>query len=650
MKVIKSTAQNFILASVIGIILIYSSTSSAQEENQEKEKKHRVITEEVVVEAKLPRELPISTTSSIKGERIESLAYSNLSEVLSYTSGTFISSGLKNEFSIKIRGFESQRIALLYDGIPIYEPFFNSFDLKTITAEEVAAVKIVKGASSVLYGPNALGGVVDIITKRPSSPSFSLKTLYDSNNSLTISSSGAFRWKNVFFSGFGSFDRSEGFHWMENGKSTLRENSDYQRGNITGKAYFYPSQKSEVLLEAAYYSSEFGIPYATEYYSSRYWRFKNWNRFQFNLGGTFSLLEKGYLKLRGYYVRHGNILDSYKNSDMNELMWESTYKNHSYGAFLLGSFPYSSRNELKFSLNLRDDNVRTQDDRGLDWEEFEHRTISLGVENHFSLSAKWKLVAGASYDYLNKQSGDNKGSLNPVAGIKFNPTDFIDLHLTFSQKSRFPSMKSLYSSTAGNPNLKDEKGTNCEFGLRYEGLFLFTGAIFYNKMKDLINAVRLPDGHQTSFNIGKSRIVGFELELQKSIRWLNFSVNSTFLEGKNEDEDRPLDLLPKSQLNFVVDVFDRKRVKFTLWGLAVSGCEVRIFGDRVKVPGYFVLNASLSRSFANFAAFLRVENLLNRYYTPEPGFPMKARTIVLGLKFNSEPAGEKSKTAPRGRP
>lgn len=610
-----------------------SSTLVAQEEDQKEKEKQKIITEEIVVEAPLPKDLPLSTTSLIKREKIESLSPKDLSEVLSYTSGTFISSGSKNEFRIKIRGFESQRIVLLYDGIPIYEPFFNSFDLKTIPAEEVESIKVVKGASSVLYGPNALGGIINIITRRPNPPSFSLKTLYGSNDSFNITSSGAINWKNVFFSGFASFDKSDGFEWNKNGENTLRENSDYERRNITGKVYFYPNQKSEILLEAAYYWSEFGVPVATEYYFPRYWRFKSWNRFQLNLGGTFSLLKNGHFKFRSYYIRHDNILDAYTNASLNELMWESTYDNDSYGAFLLGTVPYLAQNELKFSLNYRDDNIRTQDDRGGEWEEFQHQTLSVGFENHFGLNPRLKLAAGVSLDYLRKYSGDNKASLNPILGLKFNPYDYMDIHLTLSQKSRFPSMRSLYSSRGGNPDLKDERGTSYEFGLRYERNFLLSVAIFYNKMKDLISAVRLPSGFQTNLNIGKAHIFGFELESQKAVSWMSFSANYTYLNARNEEEDRPLDLVPESQLNFVLDVTAKNKLQFTLWGLAVSSSEVKIFDDIVKIPGYFVLNATLSKSFSNFTIFLKGENLFNKYYVTEPGYPMKARTVSVGLKF-----------------
>ena len=57
-------------------------------------------------------------------------------------------------------------------------------------------------------------------------------------------------------------------------------------------------------------------------------------------------------------------------------------------------------NNLKFSLNFRDDRVRTQDDVGEMWEEFKHQTVSLGLERHFRLNSRWRLIAGASVNRL----------------------------------------------------------------------------------------------------------------------------------------------------------------------------------------------------------------------------------------------------------
>ncbi len=631
--------QRVVFSVVLGLLILISLFSPpdliAQEKEQEEKEKQKQITEEIVVEAKRPKDVPLSTTSIISKDKIEALQPRNLSDVLSYSSGTFVSAGAKNEFRLKIRGFEGQRIVLLYDGIPVYEPFFNSFDLKTITTEEIENIKVVKGASSVLYGPNAMGGIVNVITRRPVPPSFSLKTSYDSHNALNLASTGSLRWNKVFLSGFFSFDKSDGFKWNQDGSHASMDNSDYERANFTGKVYFYPNEKSEILFEVGYYTSEYGIPSATEYYRPRYWRFKDWDRWQFNLGGTFSFFKRGNLKVRGYYVRHFNVLDAYTGPDFNDLQWKSTYQNDSYGAFLLGSLPFASQNELKFSLNFRDDRVRTQDDVGEVWEEFKHQTVSLGLESHFRLNSRWRLIAGASLDHLRKFTGENKTSLNPIAGLKFNPSEYMDLHISVSQKSRFPSMRSLYSTQGGNPDLKHERGTSYELGFLYERDFLLSGAVFYNQIKDLIQSVRLLDGSRTNLNIGQAYIAGFEMEFSKAFRWMDLSVNYTYLDGVNEDEDRPLDLVPKSQLNFVMNVDGPRNTKFTLFGLYVSSAEVKIFEDIVRIPGYFVLSAVFSVRISNVDIFLKAENLLDNYYVTEPGYPMKARTLALGFRYNA---------------
>jgi len=77
-----------------------------------------------------------------------------------------------------------------------------------------------------------------------------------------------------------------------------------------------------------------------------------------------------------------------------------------------------------------------------------------------------------------------------------------------------------------------------------------------------------------------------------------------------------------------------------MWGLGVSASELRIVDKTVKVPAYFVLNATLSKEFSPFTVFLKAENLFNTFYVTEPGYPMKGRTIAAGLKFNLEPMKE----------
>src|SRR5690606_14646324 len=75
--------------------------------------------------------------------------------------------GSRNEGSIMVRGFNSLRTPVFYDGIPIYTPYDGTFDLSRFNTFDIEGISIEKGMVSVQYGPNTMGGAVNIISKKP---------------------------------------------------------------------------------------------------------------------------------------------------------------------------------------------------------------------------------------------------------------------------------------------------------------------------------------------------------------------------------------------------------------------------------------------------------------------------------------------------
>ena len=618
----------------------FSFFSFAEEEKPEKKEKTKevvlpMITESVTVEAKVPKDLPYATTSELQSAKFQLFEPKDLTDVLSFTSGTYVSGGAKNEWGVKLRGLGTNRITLLYDGIPVYEPYYNSFDVRSFPTDQVDEIKVVKGASSVLYGPNTMGGIVDVLSKRPETNQFTLRLDYGTRQTYGIYANGAVRGKNILFTGLASREASDGFNWVDNGETELRKNSYYKHANVGGKLYFYPGGNAEIMAEVNYYQAEYGIPTATAYYKQQYWRFKDWQRLMANLGGSFPLLDGGYVKARLYYVKYYNVLDAYKNDQFSARQWESTFDNFALGAFVLGMVPLGEKHRLQGSVTYRDDDVSTQSDVGKPWEKYEHKTLSLGLEDHFRLSEKVELMAGASLDRLNKQDGENKTTLNPILGVKFNPRDYVDLHLTLSQKSHFPSMKNLYAlpENGGNPNLRDEIGTNVEFGFTYDRDWYFSGAVFYNDIRDMIESRINVDFIKQNINIARAKIKGFELEVRKTLGLFSLAANYTFLDTKNEEINDRLDLIPASQLNASLRFYRADLFSLTLWGIYASDSIYHANSGVVTVDPYAVLNASLERGFGDFSVYVKLENLLNHAYWTEPGWPVKARTLTVGARF-----------------
>ena len=614
---------------VLLLLLLCLPILAAQEAAEEMP----IITEEIEIIGKAPDQRPVSSTSRIDREKIEKMLAKNLIDVLNYTTGTYLSVGRKYSWNLQIRGLESRKISLIYDGIPIWDPYFGSFDLKTFATEEIKSIEIIKGASSVLYGPNSMGGILHILTRRPQQSRLALSTLFGGNNTYYVGATGSLVRETWAFITSASYDASDGFDYEMDGNTELRDNSDYETLTVTSKFYYYPNASSELLAEINYFTSEYGMPGAVEYFNPKYWRFKDWDRLNANLGGTFNIGTKGQVKVRAFYSAYYNILDAYRSEDFAELKWESTYDNYAYGLFAIGSYKLTENNELKASISYKVDDVQTQDDTGEPWETYDHQTMSAGVEDHHTLSDQWFLVGGVSFDYLNKSEGDKKVSLNPLLGVRYSPTECWDFHLTLSRKSRFPTMKELYSTSSGNPDLEAENNTSYEIGWQYAGAVDIKGALFYQDVKDLIESEYLPDDTELYINIGRAEIKGFEIGLEKAYKCLYLSVNYTYLDTLNKDADHALDLVPESQFNFGIGYRAPCNAELFVWGLSASSSRLFDDDESIKVPSYFVLNASLQKTFSWATVYVKGENLLDEQYFTEPGFPMRSRTISAGVRI-----------------
>lgn len=613
-----------------------SSLQQAEKQDQKTEKQTK-ITEEIQVVGKLPREQPVATVTRIEATKIEENKPLDLSEVLRYAPGVNVTVGNKYEFTLKLRGMDSRRIALLIDGVPSYEPYYGSFDLKTISAAGLDSLQITKGPSSVLYGPNTLAGIVNVITRRPQGePFLVLRASGGTRKTYSTELDGGFQIGKFALAGGVSSQQSDGFAYPDpsTGSEVYWKNSDYQRLNLSAKVYYAPSAGTEIMVNGGTYASEYGMPPAVGVQRARYWHFKDWDRTTLNAGGYTSLGGGSILRFRAFMVSYQNTLDQYKDAAMKVRQFESTFDNSVYGAFALAELALAPSNSLKVSLNFQKDIARTQDDVGLPFTEYDQGTFSAAVEDHFSLSPSWKIVGGLSLDVIDKFIGGSASRVNPLFGIKFTPTDRLDFHLSFAQKSRLPNMRALYSSSNGNPDLLSETGTNGEIGVSWEGPLTVSASIFLYSFKNMIDTMTLPDGTRKYWNVGKARINGFEVQAGRSIGGLEGTLSYTYLDHRNVTDDRPLDALSPHTLSFDLTARPLERLRLSLYGLFASKSNWFDFTavKMLSIPEYFNLDAVAAYEVGRVEVFLKASNIFNDYIYSEPIFPWRSRYFEAGAK------------------
>jgi outer membrane cobalamin receptor len=637
-KIPKCFVGTFFIAALFLVLPIRAAFGAPQAQAKEKEQEKPVrITEEIEVVGKAPKAQPISTVTTLGFTSIEQNKPRDLSEIIRYAPGVSVTYGNKYEFTLKLRGMDSRRIALLIDGVPSYEPYYGTFDLKTVSAAGLDSLQITKGPSSILYGPNTLGGIVNVITRRPGpDPYLTFDGSLGARNTRSAGIDGGAQWNRFAFAGSAFYQDSDGFSYPSaaTGDAVEWMNTDYRRLNINGKIYYTPSSSTEIMVNGGIYKSEYGMPPAVGIQKARYWHFKDWDRYTLNAGGFTSLGDSGILRFRAFYVNYQNTLDQYKNKTMSIRQFESTYDNSVFGGFALAEFGLASWNTLKVSLDYQKDIARIQDDVNLPFTRNDQGTFSAAIEDHISLTEQWKLIGGLSLDLIDKYLGGTAKRLNPMVGVKFTPTDDLDLHVSFAQKSRFPNMRAMYSTSGGNPNLLSETGTDAEIGFTWTKGVAISGAAFINKFKNMIDTMLLPDGTKRNINVGRARINGLELQAQKSLGWLEATLNYTYLDHQNEIDHRPLDALSAHNLNFELTARPLGQLRLSVYGLYASNSYWydSTSGKLLGIPEYFNLDAVVSWDFGRFQLFVKATNIFNDYFYSEPIFPWRARFFEFGAK------------------
>lgn len=270
---------------------------------------------------------PAATTTILGQETMQSLDKNDVAHALSVVPGVVLQkAGSRNELQVKVRGFDGRQVPVFFDGVPIYVPYDGNLDLGRFLTSDIASVEVSKGYSSLLQGPNQMGGAINITTPRPAKPfeasvgyrqgwSRSKDNAFDTHASLAASNdlgyiqlSGS-RLKQDFLGlPHGVRNAIAG----ENGKM-VNSASDDKRGII--KLGFTPRASDEYAFTYIKQDGEKqNPPYAgTSSQKSRYWQWPEYDKESYYYKGTTHLTDAFTLKSRLYHDTFKNTLLMYNS-------------------------------------------------------------------------------------------------------------------------------------------------------------------------------------------------------------------------------------------------------------------------------------------------------------------------------------------------
>ena len=575
-------------------------------------------------------------------------------DALQFSPGVYASVSGKNEAQLSIRGFDQRQISVMIDGAPVYIPYDGSFDLNAIQLAGFNKISISKNVSSILYGPNSMGGSINLISEYPVK-NFSAKVNYQKGNSqnLNIGFNGilsAFYFNAAFgYHKSNGFALPSSFSAAANEDGERRENSGYDSKASMLKLGTKIFDFLDVAFAYNHIDNERDVPVNIYTTNPRYWRYSDWNKSLANL--MFNSVISSNFTIRGniFYDKYTNVLDSYDDATLTtqtkKYAFHSTYDDYSYGLNLSSYISSEILPLTKIIFLYKRDSHKEQSNYGQPYKKFEAEIFTIGVEEEFSIVDNFKIVAGISYDKMNPLFAENSllrpasSSLHGNLGLNFNLNENFLVYMIASKKSRFPTLKEFYSELLGsykpNYDLAPEQSYNFEVGASTMFSDLYGGvSLFFSDVRDLIQIVLLGNNIRQYQNINKAALKGTEVELKYKFSVFNVALNYTYLSAKNITEDAELPNRPEHVLNLLLN----KNYDFGFeWNTEASFISNQYSFDSdsrelKRLPDYLIIGLRIAQKiFSDYKFYFRINNITDKYYETEYGFPQPGRAYFVGI-------------------
>lgn len=577
---------------------------------------------------------------------------------------------LRNERAVFVRGFDVRQTPLYIDGIPVYVPYDGYVDLDRFLTSGVQEIQVAKGFTSPLFGPNAMGGAINIVSKEPESR-------FGADGGHGFASGGMLdSWLNL-----GSRWRKG---WLHSGFSRLSADTFPLPASFRGGAPAQPpgdrlnasSEDIDLRLRAAWTPSQ-EAQYVFSYYLHwgdkqqppyagtdpgvrvRYWRWPTWDKESFYFSARGRAHTGGSWTARLFYDKFDNLLRSFDDArystQTRPSSFDSLFDDDTWGGIAHYTARAGRRHTFNGSFFYKDDTHRERN-TGQPWRSFRDRSISAGVQDTIQLGERLSAVLGFNADRLSSlnaqdfQEGrvlpfprNSRGALNGQAGLFYTLGGSTKARFTFARKTRLPTMKDRYSYRLGvavpNPDLGAETAAHWETGVSrlFGRVMLADLSLFWSEIGGLVQRDYLQPNLYQLRNLGDARHRGGEVSLRgSSWRGLAWDANYTFLDRRFLSAgDVTLIDVPRHSGTARVSYSPGRRISLQASLQAEAG---RLFqndaGRTGRVPGFAVPGlGALVRLHSRAGVLAGVNNPGDRFYFVGEGYPEAGRTLYVKLRF-----------------
>lgn len=591
---------------------------------------------------------------SINGELFKSLPVSSIDELLRYLPGIEVQARgpQGSQSDIVIRGGTFQQVLIILDGVKLNDPLTGHFNSNfPIHPSEIERIEILKGSASAIYGSEAVGGVINILTK-----TFSEKKGGRKNQLSGKIVGGDYQ----LFNGDAAFSYNRRNTTLSGGFMTNNANGPQLRGT---DGFFHLTTTNIAISQQL--TNNWSVNFRTAIDSRKfnaqnfYTTFASdtanekvntwWNHLNLSKKTAKGVLnfDAAYKKLRDqYWFRPSSIPNDNKSSLFTSQIYYSG----------------SINNEHSFTTGIQTHRKAIKsNDRGNHtlWHGALYGILRHKLGNGFYVNESIRLDWDESYGYVlipqvNAAWASSSLTVRASAGKSFRDADFTERYNNYGKPL-------VTGGSIGNPELKAEQSWNVEAGVDYtfSNSFKISSTIFYRRHSDLIDwtptaYVDMPRKDNLSpggtyalaKNIESVKTTGVEIDIKynKKINThsnLFATIGFTWLQSKNNAPVPSFYISSHAKylLNFIFDYHIKS------FHISVSG----IYKERISqkatainatiTPSYIVFNSKASWELIKKKGklFIQADNIFNKQYSDLLGSKMPGRWLSAGIEIALQP-------------
>ncbi len=652
----RSSRPTLLRLSVLVFMASLGPSLSAARPQDSQDAQQQPLRHDIVVTAtriETPRREVASSITVVPVEALISRGRRTVAEALADVAGLsgFQYGGPGGAVSLSIRGANSEHTLVLLDGVEINDPMnpSRSSDLAHLSLAQVERLEVLRGPQSPLYGSDAMGGVVNIITRRGRGrPRFTLSgsagSLASRTGTFGVSGSTA----RVHYAAGVSYYGSDGISAASSAYAGNSERDGYRNFTFQGRAGLTPGPnfEAEVVVRGVGAKSDldgFGGPYGDDPNSLQDYR---------------SALVRGQAKARLFsgrweqtfavsYVgaerRNDNPVDAAHPDESEKGLFESGLAK----AEWLNTLLLGPSHTLVVGAEAERENGRSDYEYrsawGLSESDFPSRTAdnaAVFAQDQWRVAGRLFLTAGARVDRHSRAGTAFTYRLAPAFVVAETGTT---LRATYGTAFKAPSLYQLLAPRTswgpiGNPGLAPERAAGLDAEIEQEALggrFVLSAGAFRTDFRNLI----VFDTAAGYVNIGLARTRGLEFGLEtRPLEGARLQVHYTTLESRDRDTGEALLRRPRNKLGVEAEarLFGKLTAAVTL--MRAGSREDLDFSSypsrRVTLAPYTLLGADLSLPVGGGLELLvRLDNLLGARYETVWGYGSPGFTAAAGFRL-----------------